>query len=212
MSSTPPRVPEIDVLILSGGQSRRMGTDKAWVQWQGQPLISRVAAHALSQRLVQPHRLWVSCSPDNIARAQVDFEHALLDSPRFMGNGPLAGIHAGLIASSCDWLWVLPCDAVGFADDLLSRMLSLALSDPDIQAVTLSTSTPQGSVKVHPVWALISRQALPSLNRCLEAHELKVMSFFESIHTRVMPLAPQEILWNINRPEDLPSCSDGSHR
>lgn len=199
--------PKVDVLILSGGQSRRMGQDKAWIEWQGRALILRVADRARSQRVVQPSTLWVSCSTRNLEKARLYFENTLLDNPAFQGDGPLAGIHAGMDASRSDWLWVLPCDAVSFSDDLLSRLLSLALSEPEIDAVTLSSHDHDGTVQSHPVWALISRRTLPMLTQCLEKKCLKVASFLESINTRTLALRPNEILSNINRPEDLPDDS-----
>ncbi|NJO18905.1 MAG: NTP transferase domain-containing protein, partial [Spirulinaceae cyanobacterium RM2_2_10] len=38
MSETSPS-PHFAALILAGGQSSRLGTDKAWLDWQGQPLL-----------------------------------------------------------------------------------------------------------------------------------------------------------------------------
>ncbi|MEB3288507.1 MAG: molybdenum cofactor guanylyltransferase [Leptolyngbya sp.] len=48
MALATPMPPSVVALVLAGGQSRRMGTDKALLVWDGDPLLSRVCRVALS--------------------------------------------------------------------------------------------------------------------------------------------------------------------
>ena len=182
-----------------------MGTDKAWLDWQGMPLIRHTEAWVRVQQAIQPATVWVSCSPSNIAIAKRHFDHTLLDHPEYSGRGPLAGMHAGLLATQKAWLWVLPCDGIRFANNLLVRMLQLALSEPQAEAVVVGTRDGEGPLRLHPVWALISQKTKPRLEACLRTNALKVTSFFDSLQTRVLLLETNEVLWNANHPTDLPN-------
>lgn len=89
--------------ILAGGESRRMGTDKALLEFDGLPLWrrqQRVLAEAGMDEIVLVRRPGQSdLSPD------IPLRHDLLS-----GAGPIAGLHAALTGSSCQWLAALAVD------------------------------------------------------------------------------------------------------
>src|SRR6266536_4041886 len=78
-------------LVLSGGRSRRMGTDKARLLVQGQPLILRVA-----QRVAEVARpvLLATGRPGRLG--PLGYAEVADEVP---GSGPLGGLTAGLAAS-----------------------------------------------------------------------------------------------------------------
>ncbi len=102
-------------VILAGGKSSRMGRDKALLEIDGQPLLSRQIALARAAGAVQ-----VCIS----GRAELDYTifgcRVVMD--RFPEAGPLAGIERALAATSESHLLVLAVDMPALTADLLRRL------------------------------------------------------------------------------------------
>ncbi|HEU4998019.1 MAG TPA: molybdenum cofactor guanylyltransferase, partial [Lapillicoccus sp.] len=84
--------PGVAAVVLAGGRSARMGEDKAWLDWHGQPLLAHICA--LVAGCVEGPVVVVRSGPDQSlpplpARVQV------VDDPQ-PGQGPLMGMAAGL--------------------------------------------------------------------------------------------------------------------
>ncbi len=108
----------LSAVILAGGESTRMGRDKAWVERQGQPLI----ACALSTiRASGIEEIYIS------GRAGTDYSTlhypVLLD--REAGSGPLAGIERALETTTAPLMLVLAVDlphmTAAFLQELVGR-------------------------------------------------------------------------------------------
>ncbi|MDO8350764.1 MAG: molybdenum cofactor guanylyltransferase [Gallionella sp.] len=93
-------IADCTALILAGGESRRMGQDKARVLLGEQTLLQRVSA------IVQPLFAEVIVSVRQ-PRADCNFPQ-VSDDPAHAG--PLAGLAAGLARSKTPWLFVVACD------------------------------------------------------------------------------------------------------
>lgn len=107
---------KLSALILAGGQSRRMGRDKAFLDWDGRPLLAWQLERV---RPLQPEQLFISGRPG------VDygtFGCAVLHDA-FPGCGPLAGIERGLEAMDTPLLLVLAVDMPGMTTGFLKRLL-----------------------------------------------------------------------------------------
>src|SRR5580693_5705527 len=88
------------VFILAGGKSTRMGTDKAFVEYEGRTLLARMLDLA---RSVTPEVRIVG-SKEKFAPFAPVVEDIFRDC------GPLGGIHAGLRASSSEFNLMLAVD------------------------------------------------------------------------------------------------------
>src|SRR5450631_3928259 len=86
--------------VLAGGRSRRMGRDKALLEWCGIPLIERAVRSLRSVTST----VRIVGDREDLAR----FAPVVADT--FPASGPLGGIHAALAASSRDWNLFLPVD------------------------------------------------------------------------------------------------------
>jgi molybdenum cofactor guanylyltransferase len=86
--------------VLAGGQSTRMGVDKAFVQLEGRTLL----AHALALAKSVTSDVRIVGSPQKFAA----FGEVVEDE--FPQHGPLAGIHAALRASSSELNLMLAVD------------------------------------------------------------------------------------------------------
>jgi molybdopterin-guanine dinucleotide biosynthesis protein A len=185
-------------LVLCGGASRRMGTEKALMLVDGQPLVSRVA-----------QRIGAACSPVLLAPgwpgrlgtlAFVEIGDA---AP---GAGPLGGIVAGLASAPHHLIAVVAVD-MPFASAALLTLLA-SLSD-GVDAVVPVTD--MGHQPLHAVYA---RSALPSLRAALQDGRLGVRSAVAGLRVREVHLAEWRaadpsgrFAININRTEDLGSLS-----
>lgn len=115
-------VPPLLGLVLAGGHSRRLGSDKAAVVLDGRPMLER--AVALLATLVP--EVWVAVRADQAGDALRGRFRLLVDVAP--GIGPAAGIlaaHAAMPGAA--WL-VMACDMPRMGTDELARLV--AARDP----------------------------------------------------------------------------------
>ena len=96
-------IAEICGLILTGGQSSRMGSDKAQLTYSNRPQWQEVAD------LLRPfcNKVYWSCTSEQKTHWQLG-EFGLVDL--ISGHGPASGLHAAFTSSDqCTWL-VVGCD------------------------------------------------------------------------------------------------------
>ena len=111
-------------IILAGGQSSRMGANKALVEYMGRPLIEYAIDLA---RLFTNDILLIANNHD------LDFLGIPVVSDEYTVKAPLAGIHAGLKSGSSAWNLVLSCDMPNLTKELIEKLLSLL--DDDLRMV-----------------------------------------------------------------------------
>ncbi|MCY1158366.1 MAG: hypothetical protein MOP51_1390 [Citricoccus sp.] len=112
------RIPDLGLtaVILSGGASRRMGSDKASLVLKGVTLLERTAAAATAagaRRIVvvgdppaaRPAGAPTAASPGTSALAGATFLRE--DPPR---SGPVPALEAALGAVDTSWILLVPCD------------------------------------------------------------------------------------------------------
>ena len=119
-------------LVLAGGESRRMGTDKALISVGGQSAALR-AADWLSSQCDIVH---ISCR--EMQKIPVETSPVLqtvYDNPLFANKGPLTGLLSYLasIGTVNDaHLIVLGCDYRNITEDILSNLLAVGLTNNKI--------------------------------------------------------------------------------
>ena len=190
----------ITAVILAGGQSRRLGRDKAVEPFAGEPLISRVIRRA-SEAVSAHHVVVVVGDADRAAELPLDDDH-LVAVDVFPDCGSLGGIYTGLNASPTQWSLVAACDMPFLSAPLLSHLASLR--DGFDAVVPVVDGRPE------PTHALYTRRCLPPIEARLRAGQLKISGFFDDVAVRYVPendireFDPDLLsFFNINRPEDL---------
>lgn len=149
-------------VILAGGQSRRMGRDKAWIEWGGQTLLARQVARA---RSLGPAEVFVS------GRGDTDYSALgcrVLTDP-VAGVGPLAGVLAALRASSASHVLVLAVDLPLMSEAVLHGLLANCTDD--------AGAVPQAGRRVEPLAAVYPVGAASIAERMLR-HRLQSMRVF----------------------------------
>lgn len=148
-------------IILAGGRSSRMGTDKSLLPFRGSTMIEHILSVIAS---VVPISIIVSNNPASYAHLA-----ARVTPDIFPGRGPLSGIHAGLKVSATDLNLVLSCDIplveAGFLKALVAQARSGAY---DI----IIPQTSDG--RQHPLCAVYSNHCLPIIEQCLMEGRFKL--------------------------------------
>jgi len=99
-AATPPL---LNGLVLAGGQSKRMGTDKGLLQWHGKE--QRYYMADLLQNVC--NEVFISCREDQ--QGEMDAEYRTL-TDIFIGSGPADGILSALKAQPAKAWLVVACD------------------------------------------------------------------------------------------------------
>ncbi|SFT24963.1 molybdenum cofactor guanylyltransferase [Paenibacillus sp. BC26] len=203
----PIEISEVPGIILAGGRSSRMGSDKALlpVGARGEVILRAVAEQMLA--LGMPY-VMVSVGDSEREEAYRSRLAGLLGQVRFVHDtypdcGPLAGLHAALSAMyEPGYAFVMACDMPMLSGTLLARMLPLASGEaapPRTEAgMPQVIRTPN-----QPFHALYHTSVARELQQRLERHELRLMALLDALHTvEIQPLPNEEEAFvNLNTPE-----------
>lgn len=192
----------LSAAVLTGGQSRRMGTDKALLKLDERALLAWVidAVSTVSDDVLlvgdrpEYHRFGIRVVADDLP-----------------GAGALGGIATALRHAIHDRVLVVACDMPAISVRLLDAMASLASDAEVVVPLTDVSRNDRGPTQMYqPLHAIYRRSCLPIMERHIAEGRLKVADFMTD--ARVCTL-PEEWLRqydpalssfdNINSPDDL---------
>lgn len=117
---------DVTGIILSGGKSLRMGTNKSFLDISGQTAIERTAN--LMKTLF--HRvLLITNEPDLYQIPDVTVYQDI-----YKNMGPLAGIHSGLLNSNTDRNFIISCDMPLITSEIIRFISDYKSSKPIVIA------------------------------------------------------------------------------
>lgn len=192
----------LTVCIQAGGQSSRMGEDKALKNFLGRPLIQRVV-----ERLspIADELIVTTNSPE---------EYRFLGVPLFPdlrpGRGALGGLYTAIASASQPIVAVAACDMPFASAALLEAMSRLLVTE---EADVTIPKSDEGYEPIHAVYRRAT--CLPAIEAALDADQWKVISWFPRVKVRV--LTPDEIkqhdpsglaFWNVNTPEEFSKAEE----
>lgn len=176
-------------VILCGGQSSRMGRDKACLPWHGGTLTD-----VLAERLAAVGAVYLS----------VESEHHLTGAPyprlfdAVQGCGPIGGLAAALRAAQTPLVFVTACDMPYITADTV-RTLQQQLAPWAEAIVPIDASGVR-----HPLCAIYRAQAAPSVEAVLQAGKRKLRDCLAALRVQYVPvfLLPQgeKTVCNLNTP------------
>lgn len=181
-------------VVLAGGQSRRMGRDKALLDFGGKSLLERVV-EVVSQ--VCDPVLIVTNSPSCHAFLGLEMVGDLLP-----GRGALGGIHAGLFFSPTPRAFVVACDMPLLNPDLIRYLVG--------QPTKWDVVVPKVGARLEPLHAVYSKRCLGPVEEALLKGKRSIVGFYPRV--RVKEVAEEELrrldpelrsLINLNTPQDL---------
>ncbi|MGL5112095.1 MAG: molybdenum cofactor guanylyltransferase [Flavobacterium sp.] len=179
----------VTAYILAGGKSQRMGTDKGFLEWNGQTFIALIVA-AL-----------VPMVGDNIVIISSNERYDALGFTRIpdivANKGPLGGIYTALKNSATKRNLILSVDV-----PLISSELIQWLVDSHDESYLLTQVAVLG--KPCPLVAVYDRSVRQLLPEFIASNQLKVREFVNEIthQTLEVPEKWKNQLQNINTPEE----------
>ncbi|HEY9704539.1 MAG TPA: molybdenum cofactor guanylyltransferase [Allocoleopsis sp.] len=185
----------LSTIILAGGKSSRMGTDKALININGVPLLSRICHIALS--CTSPVYL-VTTWPD---KYQFIIPNSCTIITEFGdNNGPLIGFYQGLISiPPCEWVLLLACDLPHLNSTVLQDWI-LQLNHVDQGAIALLPSHAKGW---HPLCGFYRYNCFSLLEKFIKNGEKSFQKWLQKYHVQELKVDDQKVLFNCNTPEDL---------
>jgi molybdopterin-guanine dinucleotide biosynthesis protein A len=187
----------VSLVIQAGGDSRRMGTDKALLLFLEQPLIlrplSRLAALANEVLVTSNH-------PENYNFLGFKPIPDLLP-----GLGSLSGLYTALSAARFPYVAVVACDMPFASLEIFTLELTL------LQETGADAVVPRSGTGIEPFHAVYRRDTcLPHVQSALEAGKRRVDAWFSEMNIRylgideIRPYDPELLAFmNINTPAEL---------
>ena len=178
-------------LVLSGGRSRRMGRDKALLEYSGETQLERAV------RLLQQHveRVFVSVRPDQASDPERCRFEQIVD--RYTDIGPAAGILSALEAHpDVAWL-VLACDLPNANDATITALLRGRSERPFTAFRSSSDGLPE------PLCAVFRPQAREIVAGFVGQGIVCPRKMLTRSDTGLLDLPDPAALDNVNTPEDL---------
>jgi molybdopterin-guanine dinucleotide biosynthesis protein A len=187
----------LTISIQAGGQSSRMGEDKALKTFLGRPLIQRVIerlAPIANELIVTTNR------PE---------AYTFLDVPLISdlkpGRGALGGLYTAIASAAHPIVAVVACD-MPFASATFIENASRLLAEEEADVVIAKSN--EGYEPLHAVYRRAT--CLPAIEAAIDANQWKVIAWFPRVKVRVLtaeemkPLDPAGLaFWNVNTPEEF---------
>jgi len=178
--------PSATAVILAGGESLRMGSDKSMLEVDGQPMIGRVA----DQLAFFPERLIGSNDP-----ARFEFLRIPVVPDRIPGRGPLMGILSCVDRAAFDLCFVTGCDIPILNPRFILHLLAQA-DEHDIVMPRFSDG------RVEPLLGVYRKTVVPVAQAIIERGGRRIVELFD--HLRVRFVSGDGLSWyhNLNTVED----------
>lgn len=205
-----PSVMKASAVILTGGKSSRMGSPKALLLFDGEPLVVHVARTLRSlfgdivvvggpgEEFVELLRL-LSSQPNKLK--QPNEPKVTLIRDEVSHQGPVGGIYYGLSVAAGEFCFVTSCDVPFLSARLISYLVS-QISDYDVVV-------PYWQERFQPLCAVYRKSVTPLLKEQLDRGELRPIFLYEKVRTRKVTEAeirrfdPEgSSFFNMNSPED----------
>lgn len=179
-------------IVLAGGKSRRMGTDKSLLPLAGQPLIQHITGQLtplFDQVLVAAN------DPEKYAFLQLPIVPD--EEP---GQGPLMGILSGVAAAAHDLSFVTACDIPHLDPGFILGLLKAAAG----YDIVMPTSA---AGRHEPLLAVYRKSVVPLARQILRQGGRRITELFPTARVRFVDLPEGGWYRNLNTPEDYRQAS-----
>jgi len=180
-------VMQATLLVLAGGESRRMGRTKAWLE---------VGETTLLRWLIE--RLAPGFSDVVVSFAEPEQVHELVPCrlvfDRLPSAGPLSGLEAGLGSARNEVTFAVACD--------------MPYVTPELAAIAVAASAgcdaaiPRVDGRPEPACAAYRRSALPKITAALDAGRYRASDLAEQLDVAWLEGVDPDLFRSLNAPAD----------
>lgn len=190
-------VQSLSAIILAGGQSSRMGQDKALIPVQGVPMLKRV--YAVAQ----------SCAASVYVVTPWPQRYPFLPEDKFIQEvplpgetnsaGPLIAFAQGLTQVQTSWILLLACDLPGLKAEVFQACLPQLLATPS-NVIALLPRHPKGW---EPLCGFYRRSCSSALKDFIHQGGRSFQGWLAQQPVQELLLKDRQVLLNCNTPADL---------
>lgn len=174
--------------VLTGGQSARMGRDKALLPLHGRTLVEYVAGEvkdacgsvALVGAPERYQQLGLPCLPE-----------------RYPLCGPLSGLEAALRLGGYDWSLVVACDMPGLSRDWLRSLVDRTAETRGLAVVAVDAEA-----RLEPLCAVYHASLLSPIEKALTEGRYSVRRLLQEIEIERVATPQPELVGNVNTHEE----------
>ena len=176
-------------IVLAGGKSSRMGTDKGMINFQGK---------TFTKHIIDAMETLVS----DVLIVSDDKVYEKFGWPRIddtiKNAGPLAGLHAGLKHTKTDYSLVLSCDIPLIKTEILEVLVYSDYTNYDVVQI-------QSGDKTMPLIALYHKRCSVKCKALLDEGERRLRLAVKQLNTKSIIINSQweDFVNNVNTIDDL---------
>ena len=164
------RVDDVTAFVLAGGNSKRMGQDKALLRLCGETLLER--ARRLAKSVTEDVRI--------VGDPAKFGAHGPVVEDIYPRRGPLGGIHAALMQTQTELNLILAVDTPFIEEGFLDFLVSEARNGSVVVTI------PRTGKYLHPLCAVYRREFVTVSEKALIRGENKIDILFNTVRTKVI--------------------------
>ncbi|MGH7762109.1 MAG: molybdenum cofactor guanylyltransferase [Candidatus Dormibacteraceae bacterium] len=179
---------QASLLVLAGGDSRRMGRPKAWLE-VGDTYLLRYVAERLSPAFSE---VMVSFAEPEQLEAPVPYRVVFDRRP---SAGPLAGLEAGLAAARHEVIFAVACDMPYVTQEVVQMAVTAARR--------CDAAIPRIDGRAEPVCGAYRRTALPVITGAVNSGRFKAADLAAELDVTWLEHLDPHLFRSLNTPHDL---------
>jgi len=188
-------------IILAGGKSRRMGSDKRFLEVQGKTMLDRTISFC--EKLFS-EIIIVTAGPESLIKSVHKVVYDIIPN-----SAALGGIYTGLLTSKELYGFVVACDMPWLHAELIKFLVQ---RPGESSKSNYDVVVPKSSYGFQPTHALYSKRCLPILEGMISEKNFEIKNIFNRKEIFLRAVLPDEIalfdqsgraFMNINTPEDF---------
>jgi molybdopterin-guanine dinucleotide biosynthesis protein A len=180
---------DITGIVLAGGKSSRMGSDKGLIKIDNKTFVENVIA------AMEPLVNDIIIVSNNTEYDQFGFQRVEDD---IKDSGPLAGLYSGLKYSNSEFNLVLSCDIPIIKTEILEKLIEVDYKNYEVTQI-------ESHNKTMPLIAIYQKQCMHKCLELLQQDERRLRVAVNQLKTKTIVIDSEydPFVKNVNNKEDL---------